>query len=69
MKVKVNQEKCMSCGSCPSLVPEVFEFDDEGLAFAKDEVIEEDLEDAVKEAIEFCPTKAISEVKEESKAN
>lgn len=64
MKVKVNQERCMSCGSCPSLVPEVFEFDDEGLALAKVETVPEDLEEAVKEAIEFCPTKAISEVQE-----
>lgn len=64
MKVKVNQERCMSCGSCPSLVPEVFEFDDEGLAFAKVETVPEDLEEAVKEAIEFCPTKAISKVQE-----
>lgn len=62
MKVKVNQEKCMSCGSCPSLAPEVFEFNDEGLAFAKDVEIDSDLEEAVREAMDFCPTKAISEV-------
>lgn len=64
MKVKVNQERCMSCGSCPSLVPEIFEFNDDGLAFAKDEVVDKDLEDAVVEAMEFCPTKAIEIVKE-----
>ena len=60
MKVKINQDRCMSCGSCPSLVPEVFEFNDEGLATVIDENVSKDLEEAVIEASEFCPTKAIS---------
>lgn len=60
MKVKINQDRCMSCGSCPSLVPEVFEFNDDGLASVINENVSKDLEEAVKEACEFCPTKAIS---------
>ena len=63
MKVKVNQDRCIACGYCVSTIPEVFEFDDNGLSHAKKEVPKEKEED-VKEAFNFCPGSAIEEVKE-----
>ncbi len=63
MKVKINQEKCISCGSCPSLAPEVFDFNDEGVAEVIKQDVPKELEEAVKDAIEFCPTQAIYEEK------
>ncbi len=51
MKVTIKEEKCMGCGSCPSLVPDVFDFNDDGFAYAKVDTVPEDLEDGVKEAI------------------
>ena len=63
MKVKINQEKCISCGSCPSLAPEVFVFNDEGVAEVIKQDVPKELEEAVKDAIEFCPTQAIYEEK------
>ena len=63
MKVKVNEEKCIGCGSCVSLTEEskIFDFNDDGKAYEQvDEVLEEDMEQ-VKTAIEYCPTAAISE--------
>ena len=64
MKVKVNQDKCIGCGACPSLVPEVFDFNDNGLAHAIVEVVPNELEDQAKEAIVNCPVEAIEEITE-----
>lgn len=62
MKVKVNKERCIACGGCVSILPEVFEFDDDGLAIAKNEVPKDREKDAG-EAISFCPGSAIEEEK------
>lgn len=59
MKVKINEEECIGCGACVSLCPEVFDFNDEGYATAKDENINEDLSQKVIDALESCPVDAI----------
>ena len=61
MKFEVNEENCIGCGACQAVCPEVFEINDAGVATAKDvEVSEETKEDAIN-AMEGCPTGAISE--------
>ena len=56
MKIKINKEKCIGCGSCVSIAPETFDFNDDGKA----EIINNEGENAlIKEAIEYCPTAAI----------
>ncbi len=66
-KVIVNKDKCIACGACVGLVDEVFEFGDDDLAQVKNDInfenMDKDLEDAVKDAIEGCPTEAIEEEK------
>lgn len=54
-KVIVNKDKCIGCGACTATCPEVFDFDDEGLA----KVIKDEVNDDVKMAVESCPTEAI----------
>ena len=63
MKVFVKDEKCIGCGSCVSITDEkIFDFNEEGKAYAKvEEVTEEDLKN-VKDAITYCPTDAIVEI-------
>ena len=67
MKVFVKDERCIGCGSCVSVTDEViFDFNDEGKAYAKVDTVEkeEDIE-MVKSAMEYCPTDAIIEVKDD----
>ena len=64
MKVKVNKDVCIGCGACQAIVPEVFEIEDDGLAIAKDIEISDDIKEDVIDAIEGCPTGAISEIEE-----
>lgn len=56
MKIEVNKDLCIGCGSCVAIDPDTFEFNDDGLAEAKTEEITE----AAREAAEACPVDAIS---------
>ena len=53
-KITVN-ESCIGCGACTSVVPDVFEIGDDGLAV----VVSEENIDGAKEAAESCPVEAI----------
>ena len=55
MKANVDKDTCIGCGACPSICPEVFSMDDDGLAKAIDSEIPED----AKEARDGCPVDAI----------
>ncbi len=64
MKVKVNENKCIGCGSCVSITDsKIFDFNDDGKAYTKEEEIKEENIESVKTAIEYCPTSAIEEQK------
>jgi ferredoxin len=58
--VKVNREKCIGCGMCQALCPEVFELED-GKAKVKNNVDVKKYKDCIKEAKESCPMQAIEE--------
>ncbi|HDI02879.1 MAG TPA: ferredoxin [Candidatus Aenigmarchaeota archaeon] len=57
MKISVDEEKCIGCGACASICPEVFELGENGKARAK---VEESDVECVKEAKETCPAGAIT---------
>ena len=62
MKVTVDQNKCIGCGNCVALSEsQIFDFNDDGLAHCILEDIPSELQETAKEAIEQCPTEAISE--------
>ena len=54
--VKVDKKKCIGCGACASICPEVFEMDKDG----KSKVKAQKNLPCVKEAIDNCPAQAIS---------
>jgi ferredoxin len=61
MKIKIDQEKCIGCGSCTSVCPDVFDLNDENKAILKDaRTSQGEIDDqCVKEAVDICPVQAI----------
>ena len=64
MKVYIDKEKCIMCGSCVAICPEVFEMKDDGSVDVKAEYQGKDITDEaliakVKEAEAACPATAI----------
>ena len=55
-KIKIDKEKCIGCGTCVSICPQVFELGEDGKSRVKNPNGKCDL----KEAAESCPTEAIS---------
>lgn len=64
MKLKVNEDLCIACGQCVGNAREVFEFNGEGFAQVKMDVIPKEYEEEAIDAKEGCPTDAIEEVEE-----
>ena len=61
MRVSADQHKCVAAGVCVGIAPTVFDQRDlDGKVEVLDEHPEEDLRDAVVEAVDFCPAFAIT---------
>ncbi|WP_227936149.1 ferredoxin [Alkalihalobacillus deserti] len=61
----VDKDTCIACGACGAAAPDIYDYDDEGIAFViLDEnkgtaVIPEELEEDMIDAQEGCPTDSI----------
>lgn len=58
MKVKINSG-CISCETCVSICPDVFEIGDGGFACVRCEKVPAEHEIAVLDAVEACPVNVI----------
>jgi len=61
VKIIIDQDNCISCGSCTAVAPELFKMDDDtNKAQAKkaDDLTDKELAKA-KEAADICPVQAI----------
>ncbi len=58
MRAHVNQDVCIGCSLCASMVSDVFQMNDEGKAEAY-QLSEAENQDRVQEAIDSCPVEAI----------
>ena len=58
MKIKIDKQKCLGCGVCINLCPEVFGLKD-GKSKIKENVDLKKHENCIKEAIDSCPVTAI----------
>lgn len=54
MMIKVDEKKCIGCGSCEAICPEIFKMNK-----GKAEVKSQKNPPCLKEAIESCPVEAI----------
>jgi len=61
LRVEVDQELCISCGLCIETCPEVFDWNEEEKASRIVEEVPPELEEAAHEAVDNCPTSAITE--------
>lgn len=59
MEAIVDQDTCISCGSCPSVCPEVFQFNSDDKAEAVTNPIPKEYEESAMEARDSCPVDAI----------
>lgn len=61
MYSKVNQDLCIACGLCQTKAPDIFDYDEEGIAFVKQNKcpITTQSEPAFMKAYLACPTHAI----------
>lgn len=61
----VDQETCIACGACGAAAPDIFEYDEEGIAFVTLDnnegktCVPDELEDDLEDASEGCPTSSI----------
>lgn len=60
MKAKVIDNLCIGCGACAALVPDEFDINDDGVAYAINDIIKEENKELAKDAKDNCPTGAIS---------
>lgn len=61
MKLRVDKDKCISCGRCVSYTEEVFEFDEDNQAKVIETPVSEGNVEIATKAMEDCPTGAIEE--------
>jgi len=60
MKVTVDRDRCTGHGRCYTLVPELFEPDDDGYGLTRGTTVPPGLEDRARVGVSNCPEDAIS---------
>ena len=65
MKTKIIREDCIACGNCNAICPEVYDYDEDGIAYCvlddntMNEEVTEKYRSLVQEAQVNCPTEAV----------
>ena len=62
MKTKIIREDCIACGNCNAICPDVYDYDEDGIAYCiidDNKMTEEKYRSLVLEAKDNCPTEAV----------
>lgn len=59
MKVSLDRAKCMGCGRCISICPEMFIMGEDKRAMVASEQVPQEWEDTVQQAVIWCPVATI----------
>ena len=59
-RIDVDFDKCESNATCMQVAPEIFEVRDDNFLYILDETPGADMRAKVEEAVQLCPTQAIS---------
>ena len=60
VKIIIDKDLCIGCGTCEGICPEVFEVRDDGKSHVKGGADLEENKEGIKEAEESCPESAIT---------
>jgi ferredoxin len=60
MKVSVDDDRCRGHSVCCAICPDVFALGTDGYAVTRMAEVPEEFEDAVRDAVESCPERAIT---------
>ncbi|WP_163582766.1 ferredoxin [Gracilibacillus saliphilus] len=61
----IEKETCIACGVCGATAPDLFDYDDEGVAYSKldnnkgETAVSSDSEEDLLDAHESCPTESV----------
>ncbi len=59
MRIYVDPDLCIGCGPCVNTCPEVFDLNDDGVAFTKVDEISEEYFESWRETADSCPNDEI----------
>lgn len=60
MKITIDQENCIGCGSCEVTCPELFELRSDGIAYVIEDNIKDELLECAQDVEEACPVQVIT---------
>lgn len=66
LKVQIDFDRCASNGICAELLPDVFEVREDGYLYLLNETPDDSLAELLDDAVESCPTQALSLIPEET---
>lgn len=61
----IDQDTCIACGACGATAPDIFDYNEEGIAYAVLDnnagvtEVPEDLKEDLEDAVDGCPTDSI----------
>jgi ferredoxin len=59
MKVKVDEDLCIGCGTCELMCSQCFQLEDGKAKVSREDCNQDDLECDIQDVIDSCPTEAI----------